>query len=68
MPTQVKTQLWELAFNGESLMTRVLALVRLSELDPERVSEMYRQVTTECPGDRDSSVNTITVGKHDDRK
>ena len=62
MPTQVETQLWELAFNGSSLMTRVLALVRLSELDPERVSELYRQVNTECPGKRGRSVSGNTEG------
>jgi hypothetical protein len=68
MPAPVEAQLWELAFSGSSLMTRVLALVRLSELDPERVKELYRQADTECSSDTGSSVNTITAGKKDDRK
>jgi hypothetical protein len=67
MPTPVEAQLWELAFSGSSLMTRVLALVRLSELDPERVKELYRQVNTECSNDTGSFVNTVTPGKKDDR-
>ncbi len=62
MPTQVETQLWELAVNGESLMTRALALVRLSQIDPERVKELYRQVNTECPGERGRSVSGNTKG------
>jgi hypothetical protein len=52
MPTPVEVQLWDLAFNGSSLMTRVLALVRLSELDPERVRELYRQANTESSVER----------------
>jgi hypothetical protein len=62
MPTQVEIQLWELAFNSSSLMTRVLALVRLSELDPERVTEMYQLVDAECPGKRGMAVPGDTEG------
>ena len=67
MPTPVESQLWELAFNGSSLMTRVLALVRLSELDPERVEELYRLVNTECSEDRGRTVSGNTDGVEHDK-
>ena len=62
MTSQNVRHLWELALNGNSLLTRVLALVRLTELEPERVNEMYRNVNTYCSADRGSSENDISGG------